>query len=101
LLIYVNFLLKLLNLIGFTSFSLSKYLIYILPRWILRYIPIYTLLMSVLLYYGYHRKYNELSLNEDSKIFTGDDVLKPRTFLFDELQIMHIKETYVNELTSK
>ncbi len=57
--------------------------------------------MSLLLYYGYHRKYNEISLIEDSKLFTGNDINKPKTLLFDEYQVRQIKDTYVSELTSK
>jgi len=63
--------------------------------------PIYTIITSSLLYYGYNKKYNETLDSEDSHIFIEDNSIKQKVYLFDENQIMHIKNTYANELTSK
>lgn len=74
---------------------------YIMPRWILHYNPVYTISMSALLGLGFYLKFNQTLLNEDSQIFGEEDAAKTRPYLFDDMQIFHVKNIYANELTSK
>ncbi len=74
---------------------------YIIPRWIFIYNPVYTVTMSALLGLGFYLKYNQTLLNEDSQIFGEEDAAKYRPYFFDDSQIFHVKNIYANELTSK
>lgn len=72
-----------------------------IPSWILKYLPIYTILMSGVLTYGYLQKRIEIENNDDSRLFSDLEIRSDINYFSNVQQAITLKNNYANELTSE